>query len=336
MSTKHVSPTVTAVTWDGAAVRRSDTPAAALESIRAGACTWLDICGRSPEIEKVLGPEGLDLHPLVIEDIFGDRERPKIEDFGRYVYIIVHAPVSKVRKGEEVLALTEMDVILGEHFVVTHHKHPMRAIESVMEDVGRSGRPLKQGAAYVAHGVLDHVVDDYIPVLDRIDAELDALETEVLTGASDEVLAKIFRIKRELQQLRRAVVHQKEVFHRLGRGDFQQIPEALVPFFRDVFDHFARVSDLAESYRDLVGGALETYLSVQSNRMNAIMKTLTLTATLFMPLTFIAGLYGMNFEFMPELRQRWGYPMVLGVMVLMAIGMLIFYRRRGWIGRRHE
>jgi magnesium transporter len=197
--------------------------------------------------------------------------------------------------------------------------------------VQRNARALEQGPAYVAHAVLDRVVDDYIPILDRLDVQLDELEDEVLTNPTQDVLAKIFQSKRELQQLRRAFVHQKELFHRLGRGDFPLIPEALVPFFRDIYDHFARVSDLAESYRDLVGAALDTYLSVQSNKMNAIMKQLTLTATIFMPLSFIAGFYGMNFDYMPELRHPWGYFVVIGVMLAVAAGMLGFYRRKGWI-----
>jgi magnesium transporter len=227
--------------------------------------------------------------------------------------------------------LSELDVVLGKHFVLTHHSKPMPGLDTLREDVARNGRPLNKGAAWVAHAVLDHVVDDYIPILDRLDVQLDDLEDEVLTDPTQDVLGRIFQSKRELQQLRRAFVHQKELFHRLGRGDFPLIPEALVPFFRDVYDHFARVADLAESYRDLVGAALDTYLSVQSNKMNAIMKQLTLTATIFMPLSFIAGFYGMNFEFMPELHRKWGYPAVIGVMVMVAFGMLAFYRRKKWI-----
>jgi magnesium transporter len=340
-----------AVTWDGALVVQP-TLAAALAAVRAGKCTWIDLCGRDPDTERLLGKEGLNLHPLVIEDIFADRERPKVEDFGDYLYVLVQAPLSMptqeapkstrtrtrtthAEHGSHAdrasFRLTELDVVLGQHFVLTHHANDMPSLAQLQQDVQRNARALEQGPAYIAHAVLDSVVDDYIPILDRLDVQLDELEDEVLTNPTQDVLSKIFQSKRELQQLRRAFVHQKELFHRLGRGDFALIPEPLVPFFRDIYDHFARVADLAESYRDLVGAALETYLSVQSNKMNAIMKQLTLTATIFMPLSFIAGFYGMNYEFMPELHQKWGYPAVVALMLLVATGMLMFYRRKKWI-----
>ncbi len=328
---------VTAISWDDGKLVEHPTLAAAMEAISRNVTTWIDLCGRDAESEKLLGKDGLDLHPLVIEDIFADSERPKIEEFGRYLYVVVHAPDAgaielktgvKAKAGQK---LTELDVVFSEHWVVTHHSHHLASIGNLLADVRRSGRLLSQGAPWVAHGLLDRVVDDYVPVLDRLDVVLDELEDDVLHDPSDRVLSHIFAVKRDLQQLRRAAVHQKEVLHRLGRGDFALIPVAVVPFFRDVYDHFARVADLSESYRDLVGAALETYLSVQSNRMNAVMKTLTLTATLFMPLSFVAGFYGMNFEHMPELKKPWAYPAVIGVMLAILVGMLVFYRRRKWI-----
>ena len=175
------------------------------------------------------------------------------------------------------------------------------------------------------------MVDDYLPLLDRMDESIDALEQEVLSDSGDDVLARIFAMKRKLQQLRRVGVHQKEVLYRLGRGEFDEIPEPLLPFFRDVYDHYVRVNDLADSYRDLLSATFEAHLSVQSNKMNAIMKTLTLATTVFMPLTFIAGVYGMNFEHMPELKSPRAYPIVLAAMAAIALVIMLFYRRKRWL-----
>jgi magnesium transporter len=304
---------------------------AALAAIRRDEPTWIDLKGRTPEAEWLLGPEGLALHPLVIEDIFADRERPKLEEFEEYLYVIVHAPRVVKEGPNEMVALTELDLVLGDAYVLTHHGGESQAVNAVREDLDRGTRGLQRGVAYVFHAILDHCVDDFVPVLDRLDEAIDQLETDVLETNGDDTLARIFSYKRQLQQLRRASSHQKEVLHRLGRGEFDRIPQALVPFFRDVHDHFVRVSDLAESYRDLVASALEAHLSVQSNRMNAIMKQLTLTATIFLPLSFVVGFYGMNFEHMPELHLKWAYPAVIGVLGTIVVLMLAFYRRKKWI-----
>jgi len=320
-----------AMSWDEQVVTHS-TLAQALEAIRAGQSTWIDLGGRSEENEQLLGPGGLEIHPLIIEDVFMDCVRPKVEDYKDYVYVLFHAPSAvNTDQDPETLDLLEIDILLGQNYVVTHHAHDSKALEAVWTEVARSGRALKKGSAWLAHAVLDRVVDDYLPLLDGMDDEIDELEREVLADSGKEVLQRIFAIKRKLQQLRRVSIHQKEVLYRLSRGEFDEIPETLLPFFRDIYDHFVRVTDLAESYRDLIAGTFEAHLSVQSNKMNAIMKTLTLATTVFMPLTFIAGVYGMNFEHMPELKKDWAYPVVLAAMALIAAGIMLFYRQKKWI-----
>ncbi|MBI2395427.1 MAG: magnesium/cobalt transporter CorA [Deltaproteobacteria bacterium] len=302
----------------------------ALAAIRAGKPTWVDMDGRSDGNERLL--TDLEIHPLIIEDVFMDCVRPKVEDYKDYVYVLFHAPSSISRDADpQTLDLAEIDIILGQNYVVTHHAQPSKALDSVWGEVARSGRAIKKGAAWLAHAVLDRVVDDYLPQLDVMDDEIDALEHEVLADTGRDVLQRIFTIKRQLQQLRRVSIHQKEVLYRLSRGEFDEIPEPLLPFFRDVYDHFVRVTDLAESYRDLIAGTFEAHLSVQSNKMNAIMKTLTLANTVFLPLTFIAGIYGMNFDHMPELRRPWAYPIVLASMGAVAFAIVTFYRRKRWL-----
>jgi magnesium transporter len=184
--------------------------------------------------------------------------------------------------------------------------------------------------------MLDHAVDRYFPVVDELDTNIESLTNDALTRAGTPkgppVLRRILRYKRLLQTLRRTSIHQREILLRVSRGEFEEIPRDTVPFFRDVYDHFLRVNDLIESYRDLVTSALEAYLTVQANRMNEIMKTLTMISTVMLPLTFIAGLYGMNFVHMPELRWHYGYPFALCLMAVIAIGILAYFRKKRWLG----
>jgi magnesium transporter len=228
-------------------------------------------------------------------------------------------------------------MVIGKTFIVTHDPHNQVAKE-LSEELARSPKLLDKGPAYLAHAMLDRAVDRYLPIIDDLDRELDDLEHDVLrkagTPKGPPVLRRILRFKRTLQDLRRMAIHQREVLLRLARAEFDEIPREFTPFFRDVYDHFLRINDLVEAYRDLVTSSLEAYLSVQSNRMNEIMKTLTLISTVMLPLTFIAGVYGMNFKHMPELDWVLGYPFALGLMATVALGILWFFRRKGWFGNR--
>ncbi len=326
-------PLFRALSLVGSEIVTHDSLDAALAAIRADHVTWVDLLGRSDAGERLLGVTGLGIHPLIIEDVFNDCMRPKIDAETGYLYILFHAPSVEPRDNDPgTLDLTEIDLLLGDTWVVSHHAQASRAMDAVFTEVQRSPKLMQKGAAWVAHGIVDRVVDDYVPLLDALDARIESLEQEVLhdLGGPD-MLHRIFDIKRQLQQLRRISLHQKEVLHRLGRAEFEQIPEALAPYFRDIYDHFVRVSDLAESYRDLIAATFEAHLSVQSNKMNAIMKTLTLMTALFGPLTFVAGVYGMNFKYMPELEKPWAYPAAMCGMLCIAIGVFLFYRKKRWI-----
>jgi magnesium transporter len=192
----------------------------------------------------------------------------------------------------------------------------------------------QRGPGYLLHQILDQVVDFYSPVLDDFDERIDRLEDDIfrLRRPNNEILSEIMDLKRSVLRLRRISGKQMDILHRMSRGEFSLIPQDMRPFYRDVYDHLVRVVDLADSYRDLISGSLEAYLSVVSNRLNEIMKVLTIFSAIMLPLTFIAGVYGMNFENMPELHSRYGYYAVWAIMVVVAIGMLLFFRRRGWIG----
>jgi magnesium transporter len=298
-----------------------------------GAPIWVDLdAGPSEEANQFL--LWLGLHDLTVEDIWHERLVPKVEDFDSYLVVLVHGVHREHRRDGE-LAVVEIEIVLGKGFVVTHAHGESRSIAAVRDEVRRTGRCLKKGPVWVLHGVLDHLVDHYTPLLDEYDETLDQLEVDIVEKAGTPkgrgLLPRIFAVKRELQQLRRIAAHQREILLRLSRAEFDEIPRDTTPFFRDVYDHFVRVTDLAEGYRELVTSAMEAYLSVQSNRMNEVMKTLTLISTVMLPLTFIAGIYGMNFDVMPELRWRYGYPMALGLMAAVTVGILLFFRKRRWL-----
>ncbi len=299
---------------------------------------WIELERQSPEADELLAHD-LKLHPLTIEDVWGPRSQPKIDDFPAYLYVLVHGIGSAKRRK---LSLVEVDVVIGDHWVVTYDRDGLVS-DDVGTDLDHSPRLLGRGVAWLAHAILDRVVDRYLPVIDELDREVEELETDALehagTSRGRRVLERILAFKRTLQELRRMSGYQREILLRLSRGEYEEIPADALPFYRDVYDHFLRIQDLTESYRDLVSSTLDAYLSVQSNRMNEVMKTLTLMSTVMLPLTFIAGVYGMNFDpdvsawNMPELKWVHGYPFAIGLMLAVALAIVWFFWKKGYIGR---
>jgi magnesium transporter len=307
------------------------------EALGAGKRIWIELERQSPEADTLLG-EVLKIHPLTIEDVWGMRSLPKIDDFDEYLYVLIHGIEGKTKSK---LQLVEIDILIGENWLVTHDRDGLIS-DDIGTELDHSPRLMQKGIAWLAHAVLDRAVDRYLPVISQLDAEIEQLELDVLAKAGTpkgkRVLARILSFKRTLQDLRRMSIHQREILLRLSRGDFGEIPADAIPFYRDVYDHFLRINDISESYRDLISSLLDAYLSVQSNRMNEVMKTLTLMSTVMLPLTFIAGIYGMNFDpdtspfNMPELRWFLGYPFALLLMAVVAVTILFWFRKKGWIG----
>lgn len=317
----------------GPAGYRTSTDIASLPALLGeGARLWIDTDEGDARMTEVL-TNTLGLHPLAVEDILQDRPAPKIEDYGEYLYVVAHG-VHRDHDDTENLCTIEIDMVLTKQWVLTHRTRPMRSTEAVESELARNPRLLDRGPAFIAHAILDHLVDHYTPLIDAFEEDISAVELEVIDNPQTPVLERIFRMKRSLQRLRRVAVYQRELLLRLSRGQFDVIPEKALPFYRDVYDHFARVSDLTDSYREQLTGALDAYLSVVSNRMNEVMKALTLVATIMLPLTFIAGIYGMNFEHMPELKWRYGYAFALGLMAAVAVGMVGWFRHKGWLWAR--
>jgi magnesium transporter len=279
-------------------------------------------------IEKI--GKHFDLHPLIMEDIVNTEQRPKMEDFGHYVYVVLRMlyfdEEAHEVKGEQV------SLILGENFVISFQEKEGDIFNPIRERIrNHKGRIRKMGADYLAYCLLDTIVDNYFTILEKLGDRIEEMEERLVTDPRPKTLHEIHKLKREMIFLRKSVWPLREVINGLERGESSLIHKASSIYLRDVYDHTIQVIDTVETFRDMLSGMHDTYLSSISNRMNEIMKVLTIIATIFIPLTFIAGVYGMNFKFMPELEWRWAYFIVWLVIVIVAVSMVIFFRKKKWL-----
>jgi magnesium transporter len=291
---------------------------------------WISIENAKPHETQSILKDIYDIHPLVIADCESKGyQTPKVDDFTNYVFIIAHAvrPDGNVK----VLETMELDLILGQNHLITIYKeHDNPPIREVMNKLEHDERLYKNGADFLCHAVLDDLVDDYMPVLDHMDEEIEWLEDRVLSKPTPKTLERILNLKHSTMSLRRIIGPQREVMNRLSRDEFEVIDEQSRIYFRDIYDHLVRIQDLTESIRDLETGAMDIYLSSTSLRLNEVMRALTVVSTIFLPLTFLAGVYGMNFKHMPELEWLLGYPLLWLIFVMIAVGMMVFFKKRGW------
>lgn len=293
---------------------------------------WVDLEEPTVEQEHDVLASIFNFHPLTIEDCRVDHSQPKIEEFPGYLYFIVHGVRNEANSRN--FATKELDGYIGKNFVVTYHHDNFRSIDNVKRQIRSSPIVCARGGSYLLHQILDQIVDLYAPVIEDFEQYIIRLENRIfrLTKANNQILAEIVRLKRNVIRMRRVSAKQLDILYRLSHGEFKQIDQAMLPFYRDIYDHLQRISDLAESYKDLVSSLMDTYLSILANRTNDVMKTLTIFSAMMLPLTVITGIYGMNFENMPELKTRTGYFVVLSVMFLVALGMLFYFWTQGWIG----
>jgi magnesium transporter len=299
---------------------------------------WVDLRGETPEHLEEAKDVLLNVfgfHPLTVEDCVETRNQPKVEAFEEYLYFIVHG----IKPGEtnaSNFVTKELDGYLGSNYVVTFHVQRFRSIKTVKQQVRSSTFIFQRGAAYLMHHILDELVDLYMPIVDDYDRAINDLEDRVfdMKRTNNAVLGNIMDLRRSVARLKRISSRQLEVLYRMSHGEFPQIPESTLPFFRDVHDHLQRISDLAEGYRDLVGSLFDIHFAVVGNRTNEVMKTLAVVSAIILPLSLLAGIYGMNFENMPELKTEFGYFMTLGLMALITAILLFYFWRRGWIFQR--
>jgi magnesium transporter len=292
--------------------------------------TWINVEGLHDVgvIEK-LGAH-FDLHPLILEDILNTAERPKMEDYGGTIFLLLKIFVYTDRNHED--RIQQVSLILGSNFVLSFQEKDNGIFEALKDRIRKGkGRIRKSGADYLAYAIIDGIVDSYFAVLERLGESIESLEEQLVINPKPETLRSIHTLKKEMIYLRKAVWPLREVVNGLERLETPLIKETTDIFLRDVYDHTVQIIDSVETSRDILSGMVETYLSSVSNRMNEVMKVLTIIATIFIPLTFIAGVYGMNFASMPELHWRWGYAMAWVLMAAVAAVMIVFFKRKKWL-----
>lgn len=294
--------------------------------------TWINIEGvKQVEVIEKIGKR-FNLHPLLLEDISCGGQRPKIDDYDDHLFIVVKMLDYDDEKKE--IKEEQVSFVLGENWVLSFQEEGLEGdVFNPNRDRLRSnkGKSRKSGADYLIYSLIDTIVDNYFTILDKMGERLEEMEIKLITNPSPALLHSIYKLKREIIFLRKSVWPLREVISRLERDDSPLIKEHTKIFISDVYDHTIQVIDTIESYRDILGGMLDIYLSSISNKMNSVIKVLTMISTIFIPLTFIVGVYGMNFEYFPELKWKYSYFAVWGVMVFIVIGMLIYFRKKKWL-----
>ena len=312
------------------------TPEECLPYLDTDSVSWVDVQGLGSEnILQRLG-QVFKLHPLVLEDIVNVPQRPKVEEYEDQLVIIARMVIPK-ESGVGFYS-EQVSFVLGEHYLLTVQEEPEHdCFEQVRMRIRHNkGILRKQKADYLVYTLIDAIIDGFFPVLEAYGEYIEDLEEEVITNPTRQTLQKIYRVRRELLTLRRAIWPQRDAINSLIRDGNELITDHVHIYLRDCYDHAVQVLDMVETYRELTSGLMDVYLSAVSNRMNEIMKLLTVISSIFIPLTFIAGVYGMNFNTekspwnMPELNWYWGYPLCLAAMAAIAFGLVYFFWRRGW------
>ncbi len=289
---------------------------------------WIHING--VHIINVIEKIGVafNIHSLILEDIVNTNQRPKIEDNKDYLYIVI----KMLHCYEKKIDFEQVSLIIGSNYILSFQENDNNTFEQIRDRIkSTTGKIRTRGADYLAYALLDCVVDNYYVALEYLGEKIEALEDKIMLDPQPKVLKEIHTLKNEMLFVRKAVWPLREIINALARGDSSLFKEDTLIYLRDVYDHIIQVIDSIEMYRDMVTGMLDIYLSNVSFKLNEVMKVLTIIATIFIPLTFIVGLYGMNFKYMPELEWQWGYPAILCIMVIISGCMIIFFRRKKWL-----
>ena len=291
---------------------------------------WIDCLTPDPKEIHRLG-DLVSLHPLVVEDLINPQHRPKIDIYENGLLIVVRdADVDRIEKGARAL---ELDLFLGRNFLITVHTERMESIEMAISRLeGAASRTLGRGPDYLMHWIIDMLVDDNLQILNWLDEEVSELEEAISRQPERIALQQATRLRKNIIYLQRILGPQLELIRRMASDDLPYIKKSLRVYFRDVSDNLARIHELVVAYREIVSSDMATHQTLISNKLNEVMKTLTIIATIFLPLTFLASIYGMNFDNMPELKSPWGYPVAIGIMSLIGATMFWWFKRRGWFG----
>ncbi len=289
--------------------------------------TWINVGGiHEPEIIEKAGTT-FNLHPLVIADIFDTSYLAKLEDFGTYLF----GEIGVVRETDEELVTEQNSIIVGANFVITFQKSPSSFFTPILDRIRKKGRICAMGTDYLVYSIIDLAIDSYYKILDHTDTHIEKIEDDLVVRPEPTLLREIYTLKREMIDLRKVVWPLREIANGLARRETPFIKPATLPYFRDIHDYTVQIIEMIESSRDLLSGLLDVYLSSQNNRLNEVMKVLTIISTIFLPLMFLASFYGMNFHYMPEIDVPWAYPLLILIMVGIAIFMLVIFKRKRWL-----
>lgn len=290
---------------------------------------WVDISAiDDADIDLLTGI--FNLHPLTIEDFIMVNARPKVENFKDYIFLVMFSMESHDKEKARINT-SEVDYCLGKNFLITAHDNQVAAVCTNKDKIRKQSPIMKNGADFLLYSFLDCLVDSYFPIITEFDEMVDDMSDELFSEPSNATLKKIYGLKNEIMYLRRTIGPQADVATLISRGEFPFISQANSVYFRNIYDNLVRLNDIVGTSRDVITGAMEAYVSVVSNRLNEIMKTLTIIATIMMPLTLIASIYGMNFKHMPELSSKYGYPIAISCMAVVTVIMLAYFKRKKWI-----
>jgi magnesium transporter len=306
---------------------------------------WIDLVDPTPDEEARVFERFFPVHPLTLEDVTRPRRLagrgahlPKVEEFPQYLFVVAN-PLPPAVAGENgssrrnfsARARPQLSAVVTPTVLITHHYDALPCVDSVWAFAGRHAGCLGRGPDYLFHLILDGVVDEYAPVVESIARHLDRVESHLFKGPAKDQLAKLLKLKRRVSFLRKTLILEREVLARLTRGEFDMVEDREIVYYRNVYDHLVRYAELIENAREMVSDLLQTHLAAASNRLNEVMKLLTMFSAIVLPMSLIAGVYGMNFDVMPELKWDLGYPFALALMALTGVAGFVYFRRKGWL-----
>ena len=298
------------------------------EGVADGSLYWVDLEDPTESEEEILW-EIFDFHPLAIEDCIQEHQYPKVDDYGKYLFITIHAVDFSKSNGN--FETAELDIFLAEKYIVTYHSRPLQSVTQMQVRM-REGAMLSDASpAFLTYQILDALAKNYLPAIQDFEKRLNRIEEQIIKDPGHSIIDTIFDLKHELMNLKRIIGPQRDVLNRLSRAEFKLVSSAVSIYFRDVYDQISRFADLAESYRDVILLAVDAYMSATSNRLNEVMRTLTLISTIFLPLTFITGLFGMNFTVIPFSEHSYGFYGTVLLTVVAGIGMFLYFKFKKWV-----
>jgi len=309
-------------------VKGADTKALKRLCKPAKNIVWIDLQDPADD-EYAFLRDTFRLHPLTIDDCKQDLELPKMEQFDKYIFVGFHKIDYDPKKRE--IEMIEIDTMLGRNFIITVHKGERPSITALRGRLESNPKAITRGPDFVLHNLIDYTTDQYMPMLESWDVEIENLEDQIIQGKTKGAVEKLVDFRRRVSEMKRSIAPQRYVVNSLSRGETPFVSPKVAVYFRDVYDHITKAYGILESQRDLISSAFQAYSSTSSNQMNEVMKTLTLVATVMLPLTLIAGIYGMNFQNMPELAHPIGYFAVLAFMLVVGLGMITYFKKKGWM-----